>query len=276
MHGLSIQTNSGAARANLHTRNTSTKMSKSIDRLSSGLRVRSAADDAAALSVSENMRAQSRSITKATQNANDAVALMNVTESGYQSIGDLMVRMRELAVESANGSLSDTERGMLDEEFQALIGEIDRVAAVAEYNGIKLMDGTVPSLTFQVGFRNTGNDQLTVNLAAQNAAGLNIDAENVGTQAAAQDAIATIDEAMESLLTDRADIGATINNLNATIAHLGSTATSYGEALGSVRDADVGAESTEFAKHQVMQQAGVAMIAQSNAIAQNALKLIGG
>ena len=276
MNGLSIQTNASAARANMHTRSTSHAMTKSIDRLSSGLRVRSASDDAAALSVAEHMRAQSRSITKATQNANDAVALMNVTESGYQSIGDLMVRMRELAVESANGSLSDTERGMLDEEFQALVSEIDRVAAVAEYNGIKLMDGTVPTLTFQVGFRNTGNDQLTVNLAAQTAAGLGVDAEAVGTQAAAQDAIATIDDAMESLLTDRAEIGATINNLNSTIAHLGTTATSYGEALGTVRDADVGAESTEFAKHQVMQQAGVAMIAQSNAIAQNALKLIGG
>jgi flagellin len=276
MHGLSIQTNSGAARANMHTRTTSSAMSKSIDRLSSGLRVRSASDDAAALSVSENMRAQSRSITKATQNANDAVALMNVTESGYQSVGDLMVRMRELAVEASNGSLSDTERGMLDEEFQSLVTEIDRVSAVAEYNGIKLMDGTVPSLTFQVGFRNTADDQLSVNLNAQTANGLGVDAEAVGTQAGAQAAISVIDDAMESLLSDRADIGAVINNLNTTIAHLGTTATSYGEALGNVRDADVGAESTEFAKHQVMQQAGVAMIAQSNAIAQNALKLIGG
>lgn len=276
MHGLSIQTNSGAARANLHTRNTSSAMTKSIDRLSSGLRVRSAADDAAALSVSENIRAQSRSITKATQNANDAVALLNVTESGYQSVGDLMVRMRELAVEAANGSLSDTERSMLDEEFQNLVTEIDRVAAVAEYNGIKLMDGTVPSLTFQVGFRNTADDQLSVTLSAQTANGLGVDTEAIGTQADAQQAIGVIDDAMESLLSDRADIGATINNLNATIAHLGATSTSYGEALGNVRDADVGAESTEFARHQVMQQAGVAMIAQSNAIAQNALKLIGG
>ena len=187
-----------------------------------------------------------------------------------------MVRMRELAVESSNGSLSDTERSMLDEEFQALISEIDRVSAVAEYNGIKVMDGTVPTLTFQVGFRNTGDDQITVNLAAQTAAGLGVDAEAVSTQANAQTAISTIDAAMESLLTDRAEIGATINNLNATITHLNATATSYGEALGNVRDADIGAESSEFARHQVMQQAGVAMIAQSNAIAQNALKLIGG
>lgn len=276
MHGLSIQTNSGAARANMHTRRTSGEMSKSINRLSSGLRVRTAADDSAGLAVSENMRAQSRSITKATQNANDAVALMNVTESGYQSIGDLMVRMRELAVEAANGSISDTERGMLDQEFQSLLTEVDRVSAVAEYNGIQLMDGTVPDLTFQIGFRNSNDDQLTVTLNAQSSNGLGIDAEAVSTQVAAQDAIATLDLAMESLLSDRADIGATINNLNSSIAHLSTTATSYGEALGNVRDADIGAESTEFAKHQVMQQAGIAMIAQSNAIAQNALKLISG
>lgn len=276
MHGLSIQTNSGAARANLHTRRTSGEMSKSINRLSSGLRVRTAADDSAGLAVSENMRAQSRSITKATRNANDAVALMNVTESGYQSIGDLMVRMRELAVEAANGSISDTERGMLDQEFQSLLTETDRVSSVAEYNGIQLMDGTVPNLTFQIGFRNSNDDQLTVTLNAQSANGLGIDAEAVSTQVAAQDAIASLDLAMESLLSDRADIGATINNLNSSISHLSTTATSYGEALGNVRDADIGAESTEFAKYQVMQQAGIAMIAQSNAIAQNALKLIGG
>jgi flagellin len=276
MHGLSIQTNSGAARANLHTRRTSGEMSKSINRLSSGLRVRTAADDSAGLAVSENMRAQSRSITKATRNANDAVALMNVTESGYQSIGDLVVRMRELAVQAANGSISDTERGMLDQEFQSLITETDRVSSVAEYNGIQLMDGTVPNLTFQIGFRNSNDDQLTVTLNAQSANGLGIDAEAVSTQVAAQDAIASLDLAMESLLSDRADIGATINNLNSSISHLSTTATSYGEALGNVRDADIGAESTEFAKYQVMQQAGIAMIAQSNAIAQNALKLIGG
>jgi flagellin len=276
MHGLSIQTNSGAARANLHTRRTSGEMSKSINRLSSGLRVRTAADDSAGLAVSENMRAQSRSITKAARNANDAVALMNVTESGYQSIGDLVVRMRELAVQAANGSISDTERGMLDQEFQSLITETDRVSSVAEYNGIQLMDGTVPNLTFQIGFRNSNDDQLTVTLNAQSANGLGIDAEAVSTQVAAQDAIASLDLAMESLLSDRADIGATINNLNSSISHLSTTATSYGEALGNVRDADIGAESTEFAKYQVMQQAGIAMIAQSNAIAQNALKLIGG
>jgi flagellin len=276
MHGLSIQTNSGAARANLHTRRTSGEMSKSINRLSSGLRVRTAADDSAGLAVSENMRAQSRSITKAARNANDAVALMNVTESGYQSIGDLMVRMRELAVEAANGSISDTERGMLDQEFQSLITETDRVSSVAEYNGIQLMDGNVTNLTFQIGFRNSNDDQLTVTLNAQSANGLGIDAEAVSTQVAAQDAIASLDLAMESLLSDRADIGATINNLNSSISHLSTTATSYGEALGNVRDADIGAESTEFAKHQVMQQAGIAMIAQSNAMAQNALKLISG
>jgi flagellin len=251
-------------------------MSKSINRLSSGLRVRTAADDSAGLAVSENMRAQSRSITKATRNANDAVALMNVTESGYQSIGDLVVRMRELAVQAANGSISDTERGMLDQEFQSLITETDRVSSVAEYNGIQLMDGTVPNLTFQIGFRNSNDDQLTVTLNAQSANGLGIDAEAVSTQVAAQDAIASLDLAMESLLSDRADIGATINNLNSSISHLSTTATSYGEALGNVRDADIGAESTEFAKHQVMQQAGIAMIAQSNAMAQNALKLISG
>ena len=271
MHGLSIVTNSGSMRANMHTQKTSRALNKSVDRLSSGLRVRTAADDAAALSVSENMRAQSRSITKAVQNANDAVSLMQVTESGYQTIGDIMVRMRELAVEAANGSISDTERDMLDQEFQDMITELDR-----EYNGIQLMDGSVPSLTFQVGFRNSIDDQLVIGLAEQSATSLGLIGQAVNGQVAAQDAINTIDLAMEDILSDRAGIGASINNLNTTIAHLSTTATSYQTALGTVRDADVGAESTEFARHQVMQQAGIAMIAQSNTIAQGALRLLGG
>jgi len=260
----------------MHTQKTSRALNKSVDRLSSGLRVRTAADDAAALSVSENMRAQSRSITKAVQNANDAVSLMQVTESGYQTIGDIMVRMRELAVEAANGSISDTERDMLDQEFQDMITELDRVSSVAEYNGIQLMDGSVPSLTFQVGFRNSIDDQLVIGLAEQSATSLGLIGQAVNGQVAAQDAINTIDLAMEDILSDRAGIGASINNLNTTIAHLSTTATSYQTALGTVRDADVGAESTEFARHQVMQQAGIAMIAQSNTIAQGALRLLGG
>jgi flagellin len=278
MNGLSIQTNSGAASANMHTQRTSRALNKSVSRLSSGLRVQNAGDDAAALAVSEKMRAQSRSISKAMQNANDAVTVLQVAESGYQSTSDLIVRMRELAVGAANGSLSDSERGLLDQEFQELLLEVDRVAEVAEYNGIPLMTGGAGALTFQIGFRNSvaGDDQLSVTFNDQRSDALLINAESIGTQTDAQDAINALDLAMESLHSDRADIGAKVNTLNAAISSLTTTSVSYKESIGTVRDADIGAESTEFARHQVMQQAGIAMIAQSNTIAQNALRLLNG
>lgn len=274
---LAIMTNSGSLTAQNNLMKTTTAMNKSIGRLSSGLRVTSAADDAAGLAVSENMRAQLKGFQQASRNANDGIAIVQTAEAAYQSISDTLVRMRELAVEAANDSISDTERGFLDEEFQALNTEIDRIANVTEFNGINLLDGTAGAggtLTFQVGTRNSANDQITVSLDAQEATDLGVDGSAVDVISNAQAAISEIDTALESLNTDRAGLGATINSLSLSVNNLSATIENYGNAVGNIRDTDIGAESAEFSKAQVLQQAGVAMLSQANALPNLALRLL--
>jgi len=271
---LSIVTNSGAMRSNRSVMRSSKAVNQAVDRMSSGLRVRSASDDAAALSTAENMRAQRKGIQQAIRNANDGVSILNTTEATYQSVSDTLVRMRELSVQAASDGITDTERAYLDEEFQALTLEIDRMASVAQFNDIQLADGSVPSLTFQVGYRNTGNDQITATLNDLQSAALGVNAETLTTRADAQDAISVIDDAMETVSDDRTGIGTSINRLQAAISSLMIADTNFGDAVGNARDADIGAESIGFAREQVLQQAGIAMIAQSNSMAQNALRLL--
>lgn len=178
---LAVNTNGGSLTAQRNLGRSHNAMQQSISRLSSGLRITSAADNAAGIAIAENMRAQQGGFRQASRNANDGVSVVQTAESGYQSISDLLVRMRELAVQSANDSVSDTERGYLDTEYQDLIGEIDRISNVTEYNGISLLDGTAGSLsattgtmTFQVGTRSTANDRITVLLSTQSASALGV------------------------------------------------------------------------------------------------------
>jgi flagellin len=277
MSALAIMTNAGSLRAQSNMANTSRNMNKAIGRLSSGLRVQSAADDAAGLAVSENMPGQLRGFKQALRNANDGVSILQTAESAYQSISDTLIRMRELAIEAANDSLGDTERGFLDTEFQDLIFEITRISDVTEFNGIHLLDGTAGAagaMTFQVGTRNTVDDRITVTMTDQDATVLGVATSAVSTVAAAQSSVDDIDQALEDLNTDRADLGATINALNVTIGNLSTTIENYGAAVGTIRDADIGAESAEFARHQVLQQAGVAMLAQANTLPTLAMRLL--
>ena len=279
---LAVKTNSGSLTAQRNLSSSHKALHKSIGRLSSGLRISSAADNAAGMAVSENMRAQQGGFRQAQRNANDGVSVLQTAESGYQSISDLLVRMRELAVQSANDSVSNTERGYLNTEYQDLISEIDRVSEVTEYNGISLLDGTAGTagtMTFQVGTRNSANDQITVALSSQSTAALDLNSgatiDSVSSLGNAQSAITKIDLAMESLSTDRATLGSTINTLNSAVDNLASTIENYGNSLSQIRDTDMAEESAEFSKNQVMQQAGVAMLSQANAQPNLVLRLLG-
>ena len=278
MSALAVMTNSGSLRAMSNLSSTTRALNKTIGRLSSGLRVESAADDAAGLAVTENMRAQMRGYQQAVRNTNDGISILQTAESAYQSISDTLIRMRELAVEAANDSLSDTERGFLDTEFQDLADEITRISDVTEFNGISLLDGTAGdagTMTFQVGTRNTVNDRITVALDDQDAAALGVDVSAVDDRTNAQNAIDEIDIALESLNTDRSVLGSTISSLNTAVTNLSTTVENYGTSMGQIRDADIGAESAEFARFQVLQQAGVAMLSQANALPNLALRLLG-
>jgi len=242
--------------------------------------VNSAADNAAGMAVSENMRAQLKGFQQAMRNANDGVAVLQTAESGYQSLSDLLVRMRELAVQAANDSVSDTERGYLNTEFSDLIDEMDRIASVVEYNGIQLLDGTAGSagnglMVFQVGTRDSANDRIDISLDAQDSTTLGVNGDTISSQANAQSSITAIDSALEILSTDRARIGSTINTLNVAVDGLGSSIENYGTAMSQIKDTDMADESSSFSKSNVLQQAGVAMLSQANQTPNLVMRLLG-
>ena len=191
--------------------------------------------------------------------------------------GDILARMRELAVEAANDSLGDVERGFLDTEFQSLSNEITRISDVTEFNGIQLLDGTAGTagtMTFQVGTRNSVDNRITVVLEDQDAGALGVDGSAVDDRTNAQNAITELDTALESLNTDRSTLGSTISSLSTALTNLATTVENYGTSMGQIRDADIGAESANFARNQVLQQAGVAMLAQANTMPTLALRLL--
>jgi flagellin len=272
--GLKIISNPGAMTAVRNLRKNGGDLHRAVDRLSSGLRLNSAADDAAGMSMSENMRAQQRGFQQAVRNASNGVAMVQIAEAGYQSITDTLIRMRELAVEAASGAISDTERGFLNSEFSELVTEINRVASVTEHNNVKLLDGSTASLTFQIGTRNSVDGRFEVSLDAQSPSDLGVDDDVVSSQTDAQQALDAVDDALNSLHSDRASMGARVGAINIAINDLTSAITSYGQALGAIRDADIGQESGEFARQQVLQAAGVAILAQANANTGMALRLL--
>jgi flagellin len=277
---LAINTNVGSLTAQRNLQKTARGLHQAISRLSSGTRVNSVADNAAGMAVSENMRAQLKGFQQAAKNANDGIAVLQTAESGYQSLSDLLIRMRELAVQSANDSVSNTERDYLDTEFQDLIQEMDRISSVVEYNGIQLLDGTAGSagdgtMVFQVGTRDSVNDRITIKLDAQDSTALGVTADAISGQAGAQTAITSIDSALEILSTDRAQIGSTINTLHVSVDGLASSIENYGNAMSQIKDTDMAEESSAFSKSNVLQQAGVAMLSQANQTPNLVMRLLG-
>jgi len=276
---LAISTNTASINAQRNLSMTGRNLNSSIEKLSSGVQINSSADDAANVAVSEGLRAQLGGFSQAAENANDAVAIIATAEGSYNAISDIMVRMRELAVQGANDGLTNTERAYLDTEFTQLISEIDRISDVAEYNGIKLLDGTAGdgsgTMTFQVGTRNTANDQITIVMNDQDSAALAVDSLQVDSLSNSQDALAAIDTAIATLATDRATLGSTINQLTAAVDNLGNTIENLSNGNSQIQDTDVSTESMRFTQNQVLMQAGVSMLSQSNALPNLALRLLG-
>jgi len=276
---LVIQTNQSSINAQRNLVSTGRNLNQSIERLSSGLKVNSASDDAAGMAVTINLRAQIRGFEQAIENANDGIAILQTTEGSYNSISDILIRMRELAVQSANDTLTNKERLYLDTEFEDLTEEITRIANVAEYNGQPLLDGTAGdgngNMVFQVGTRNTLNDQIQIVLAEQSSDTLGITPLDINTLGTAQGAITAIDTALDSLATDRALLGSKINEMTAAVDNLSATVENLSTANSQIRDADISRESAAFTKNNVLMQSGVSMLSQANTVPQMALKLIG-
>jgi flagellin len=273
--GLRVNTNVASLNAQRNLSNASEGLGRSFDRLSSGLRITRASDDAAGLAISERFRADIRSLQQAQRNANDGISMLQVAEGALNESSSLLVRMRELAVQSSNGTLGSAERATLDQEFQDLSAEIDRISAVTEFNGIQLLDGSATSVSFQVGAGGTANDRIAVSGVDASASGLSIGSADITTAANAQSALATLDTAIDSLTGLRADFGTAQNRLESTVRSIAVAVENTSAAESRIRDVDVASETAALTKNQVLQQAAVSVLAQANVSSTLALRLLG-
>ncbi|HBR49500.1 MAG TPA: flagellin FliC [Nitrospira sp.] len=251
-------------------------LNRSVERLSSGLRVTRAADDAAGLGLSESLRAQIRSINQATRNASDGISLTQIADGAAATIGSLLARLRELSSQSASGTVGNTERSYIDQEFIALRSEIDRIAQVTEFNGQALTSGSSISFSIAIGFRSGTGNTLSLNLNDITTTSLGLSSVNVSTSANATSALANVDNAISAIATARAEYGSIQNRFEATIANLQVTSENLTAAESRIRDADIALETSIFTKNQILVQAGIATLAQANTLPQQALALLRG
>lgn len=277
--GMTINTNIVSLNAQRNLGKSTAALAKSVEKLSSGLRINHAADDAAGLAISTTLKAQVRSINQAVRNANDAVSMLQTAEGGLAEMSSILLRMRELAEQAANESLGDTERGYLNDEYVALKSEINRISDVTEFAGSKLLDGTLSAgVDFQIGFKNTANDRLTLTIADTDAASLGLNtagADSISTAAAAQSALSVLDVSAITILSGRrGSIGALQNRLEYTISNLQTAAENYTAANSRIEDADFAAETAAYVRNQILVQAGTAVLAQANVLPQQALTLL--
>ena len=272
---ISVKTNVTSLLAQSNLSAAATRQSQSMTRLSSGLRIQSAADDAAGLAISEDFKANIRSLEQAKRNANDGVSLIQTADGSLKEVSGLLVRMRELAVQSRNGTNNTTQRGFLDDEFQQLRSEIDRITATTEFNGITLLDGSQSGgIVFQVGIGTTNDDRLTLSIATTSASALGLGTAQISSTAGVDAAIAAIDTAIEGVSTRRAAIGAMQNRLQVTMSNLETYSTNLSAANSRIVDVDVASETAELTKNNILLQAGSAMLAQANQGPQIALSLL--
>jgi flagellin len=274
--GLRIYNNVEAQNAHRQLTNTNMKLSGSMERLSSGLRINRAADDAAGLAVSEEMRTQIRGMKIASRNALDGVSLVQVADGALGGVNDMLQRIRDLAVQAANGTLTDLQRGNLDQEVQSITAEMARVASDTEFNGIKILSGSVATaasaVTLQVGAN--ASQVIAFTIATMTASDLGISGLAVGTAASATAAIASIDAAIRSVNSQRASMGAIQNRLEQTISRLNLTSENLQAAESRIRDADMASEMIDFTRNQILQQSGTAMLSQANQSPQSVLSLL--
>jgi flagellin len=251
-------------------------LTRSVERLSSGLRVTRAADDAAGLGLSETLRAHIRSINQAVRNASDGISLTQIADGAASQTGSILARLRELSAQSASATVGSTERSYIDQEFLALRSEIDRIAQVTEFNGQALLSGTSISFSVYVGFKSGAANTLSLSLRDLQVSSLGLTSVNVSTAANAQSALANIDSAISAVASARATYGSVQNRFEVTIANLQVASENLTAAESRIRDADIAYETSVFTKNQILVQAGIATLAQANALPQQALALLRG
>jgi flagellin len=284
---MSVNTNIGSLNAQRNLNKSQSSLSTSMQRLSSGLRVNSAKDDAAGLAIAERMNAQVKGMNVAVRNANDGISLAQTAEGALATVGDALQRMRELAVQSSNSTNSDSDKDSLDKEFGELSKEIQRVLGGTTFNGKHILATDAGSLTFQVGANTTTDDSIsitTTNMTSLASITTIAGTDNAGAGRAKIDstadatAIATviddIDTAIDAVNSERATMGASQNRFDAVISNLQSSVENQSAARSRIMDADFASETANMSRAQILQQAGTAMVAQANQLPQQVLKLL--
>jgi len=310
---ISLNTNYGGLFASKAASQAQRGLDTAMERLSSGMRINYAKDDAAGQAIATRLTAEVQGLEMASRNASDAQALIDTAEGALQESHNLLLRMRELAVQSANGTMSSDDLDATDAEYQQMIAELDRVSDTTAWAGTKLLDGTNSTLTFQVGADGTSDHRISMSLSNMDSASLGLGAHNRGpdnvadtaldadtnaipvdddgnevfqgddanlaasdlqSQSNAQDALARIDAAIKMVSTTRATFGAASNRLSSTITNLDQITVNLDASKGRIQDADFAAETSNLAKSQILQQAATAMLAQANASKQTVLALV--
>jgi flagellin len=274
--GLRVNTNLYSLNAQRNLSDVSSRLSTNFRRLSSGMRITSAADDAAGLGISERMRAQITSLDQAGRNTLDGISLVQTAEGSLGEVNNNLIRMRELAIQAANGTLSTGDRSALDTEFQALIDEIDRVADQADFNGIQLLDGTIASLTIQVGTES--GEAITITLTDTTASTLALSGASFDLTSStnASNALSVIDTAIDSVTTFRSDLGAVQNRLESTVRSIATSGENLSASESRIRDVDIARETADLARNSILQQAATSVLSQANLQPQIALSLLQG
>jgi len=251
---------------------------KNLSKMSSGSRIVTASDDAAGMAISEKLKANIRSINQANRNANDGISMIQVAEGGLNEVQNILTRLRELSIQSASDTVGDSERGFSDLEYQNLKQEMQRIAEVTEFNGTKLLNGSSEKLDFQIGTKNDDfQDRISYDTQVANASleALALDSISVGSKSGAQESIASIDKAIETVSGQRSALGAIQNRLTSTSNNLQITSENLSAANSRIRDVDYAEATAMNAKSNILNAAGTSVLAQANAAGQNALRLIG-
>ncbi len=278
-HNISSMIGQGS----LNTQQTS--LGKSLEKLSTGLRINRASDDAAGLSVSESLRSKIRGMGRAKGNAEDGIALVQIAEGATGEINNILQRMRELSIQSSTDTMTTTERSYTDKEFGQLMSEITRISNSASYNGMTLLDGGSASFGVSGGSASvlhigagssasTDRLSITVNAMTLGALGLNATTTTVSTSAGALSSLSLIDTAIKSVNTMRSDMGAYVNRLEFAISNLGNQIYNTQDAESRIRDVDFAKETTEFTRAQILTQSATSMLAQANQVPQGVLSLL--
>jgi len=262
------------------------RLALSVERISSGIRINRAADDAAGLAVSEGLRSDIRALRQAVRNASDGISLLNVTEGALNEQSGILIRLRELASQAATGTVGSTERATIQLEFTALRSELDRITATTEFNGAKLINGNLASgvainshTLIQIGIDNSANSRIDlntqINLSSIDSTQLEIHNLSVTASSEALTALDKINEAIASITASRGKVGAVQNRLTRSIANLSVSVENLTAAESSIRDADIAEEVAELTRNQILVQTATAMVGQANLIPQSVLQLLG-